>query len=79
MKFFLDTANVDEIKRINELGLVDGVTTNPTIIAKEGRDFEEVIKEICSLVDGPVSAEVTGSPKQKCLQSGHVMLSSRSR
>lgn len=51
MKFFLDTANVDEIKRINELGLVDGVTTNPTIIAKEGRDFEEVIKEICSLVD----------------------------
>ena len=46
MKFFLDTANVDEIKRINELGLVDGVTTNPTIIAKEGRDFEEVIKEI---------------------------------
>lgn len=58
MKFFLDTANVDEIKRINELGLVDGVTTNPTIISREGRDFEEVIKEICSIVDGPVSAEV---------------------
>ena len=61
MKFFLDTANVDEIKRINELGLVDGVTTNPTIIAKEGRDFEEVIKEICSLVDGPLMAAKAGA------------------
>lgn len=60
MKFFLDTANVDEIKRINALGLVDGVTTNPSIIAKEGRNFMEVIKEICSIVEGPVSAEVTG-------------------
>lgn len=60
MKFFLDTANVDEIKRINELGLVDGVTTNPSLIAKEGRDFETVIKEITSEVDGPVSAEVVG-------------------
>lgn len=60
MEFYLDTANIDEIKRINRLGLVDGITTNPTIIAKENRDFEEVIKEICSLVDGPVSAEVIG-------------------
>ncbi|MGX7776223.1 fructose-6-phosphate aldolase [Streptococcus pluranimalium] len=59
MKFFLDTANVEAIKEINRLGVVDGVTTNPTIISKEGRDFEEVIKEICSIVDGPVSAEVT--------------------
>jgi len=59
MKFFLDTANVAEIKKINRLGLVDGITTNPTIISKEGRDFEEVIKEICALVAGPVSAEVT--------------------
>lgn len=58
MKFFLDTANVEEIKRINQLGLVDGVTTNPTIISKEGRDFKDVITEICGLVDGPVSAEV---------------------
>ena len=58
MKFFLDTANLDEIRRITELGLVDGITTNPTIIAKAGRDFEEVIKEITALVDGPVSAEV---------------------
>lgn len=60
MKFFLDTANVEEIRRVNELGLVDGVTTNPTLISREGRDFEEVIKEICSFVKGPVSAEVIG-------------------
>lgn len=59
MKFFLDTANIDEIKRINDLGLCDGVTTNPSLINKEGRDFEEVIKDIASTVDGPVSAEVT--------------------
>lgn len=60
MKFFLDTANVEAIETINELGLVDGVTTNPTIISREGRDFETVIKEICDIIDGPVSAEVTG-------------------
>ena len=58
MKFFLDTANVEKIREFAEIGLVDGVTTNPTLIAKEGRDFYEVIKEICSIVDGPVSAEV---------------------
>ena len=58
MKYFLDTANVDEIRRLNALGIVDGVTTNPTIISREGRNFEEVIREICSIVDGPVSAEV---------------------
>ncbi|MFA1819974.1 fructose-6-phosphate aldolase [Virgibacillus oceani] len=60
MDFYLDTANIDEIKRINRLGLVDGITTNPTIIAKENKDFEETIKKICSMVDGPVSAEVIG-------------------
>ena len=59
MKFFLDTANVDQIKRINDLGLCDGVTTNPSLINKEGRDFKEVVTEIASLVDGPISAEVT--------------------
>ena len=58
MKFFLDTANVEEIKKYAELGLVDGVTTNPTLVAKEGRDFYEVVKEICQIVEGPVSAEV---------------------
>lgn len=58
MKFYLDTGNVEEIKRIVKLGLVDGVTTNPTLIAKEGRVFKDVIQEICSIVSGPVSAEV---------------------
>lgn len=60
MKFFLDTANVDEIREIASMGLCDGVTTNPTLIGKEGRDFEQTIKEIANLVEGPVSAEVTG-------------------
>lgn len=58
MKFFLDTANIEEIKDANSMGMVDGVTTNPSLIAKEGRDFEEVISEICDIVDGPISAEV---------------------
>lgn len=58
MKIFIDTANVDEIKKANELGVICGVTTNPSLIAKEGRVFEEVIKEIVEIVDGPISAEV---------------------
>ena len=58
MKFFIDTANIEEIKKANELGLVDGVTTNPSLVAKEGREFKGLIKEICDLVVGPVSAEV---------------------
>ncbi|MDP3387380.1 MAG: fructose-6-phosphate aldolase [Eubacteriales bacterium] len=58
MKFFIDTANVAEIKEINDWGVLDGVTTNPSLIAKEGRDFKEVIKEITSIVNGPISAEV---------------------
>ena len=58
MKFFLDTANVEEIREAVSMGMVDGVTTNPSLIAKEGRDFEEVVVEICNIVDGPVSAEV---------------------
>ena len=58
MKFFIDTAEVSEIKAASELGLVDGVTTNPSLIAKSGRDFREVITEIAKLVDGPISAEV---------------------
>jgi transaldolase len=58
MKFFIDTANIDEIKKAKELGMVDGVTTNPSLVAKEGRDFRELLEEICSIVDGPVSAEV---------------------
>ena len=58
MKFFIDTANIDEIKKANELGMVDGVTTNPSLVAKERREFKGLIKEICDIVDGPVSAEV---------------------
>ena len=59
MKFFVDTADVTEIRELDDAGLVDGVTTNPSLIAKSGRDFLEVVKEICDLVEGPVSAEVT--------------------
>lgn len=58
MKFFIDTANVDEIKQANDMGVICGVTTNPSLIAKSGRDFNEVIKEITSIVDGPISGEV---------------------
>ena len=57
MKFFIDTANIAEIKKAKEWGLVDGVTTNPSLVSKEGREFKELIKEICSIVDGPISAE----------------------
>ena len=58
MKFFIDTANIEEIKDANSMGMVDGVTTNPSLIAKEDGEFTAIIKEICSIVDGPVSAEV---------------------
>ncbi len=57
MKFFIDTANIAEIKKASEWGLVDGVTTNPSLVSKEGRDFKDLIKEICAIVDGPISAE----------------------
>ena len=69
MKFFLDTANVEEVKRIADLGLADGVTTNPTIIAKEGKNFKEVILEICNIVKGPVSAEVTSDKAEDMIPS----------
>ena len=58
MKFFVDTANVDEIRKANDMGIICGVTTNPSLIAKEGRDFKQVIAEIASIVDGPISGEV---------------------
>lgn len=58
MRFFVDTANIEDIKKANEMGVICGVTTNPSLIAKEGRDFVEVIKEITSIVDGPISGEV---------------------
>ncbi len=58
MKIFIDTANVEEIREVSKLGVLSGVTTNPSLIAKEGRDLKEVVEEICSIVDGPISAEV---------------------
>jgi transaldolase len=61
MKFFIDTANVEEIRKTNDLGLLDGVTTNPTLVSKEGREFKGLIEEICSIVDGPVNAEVVST------------------
>ena len=68
MKFFLDTANVGEIRQAASLGLIDGVTTNPSLVAKEGRPFEELIHEICELVQGPVSAEVVSTEADGMLE-----------
>lgn len=73
MKFFLDTANTDDIRKYAELGLVDGVTTNPTIVAREGRDFESVIKEITTIVDGPVSAEVTANEADEMIEQARAL------
>ena len=64
MKFFIDTANVDDIRKANDMGIICGVTTNPSLIAKEGRDFNEVIREIVSIVDGPISGEVKATTTQ---------------
>ena len=68
MKLFIDTANVEEIKKANDLGVICGVTTNPSLIAKEGRIFEEVVKEITSIVDGPISAEVISLESAKMVE-----------
>jgi len=68
MKLFIDTANVEEIKKANEMGVICGVTTNPSLIAKEGRDFKEVVKEITEIVDGPVSAEVISLEADKMVE-----------
>jgi transaldolase, putative, TalC family len=72
MKFFIDTANVEEIRKAYEMGIICGVTTNPTLIAKEGRDFKEVIAEIASIVDGPISGEVkaTTTDAQGMIEEG---------
>ena len=70
MQFFVDTADVDEIRNLAATGLVDGVTTNPSLIAKSGRNFIEVIKEICDLIDGPVSAEVAATDHETMLAEG---------
>ena len=68
MKFFIDTANVDEIKEAQDLGMVDGVTTNPSLVAKEGQEFRGLIKEICAVVAGPVSVEVVSLEAGKMIE-----------
>ncbi|MCR9177821.1 MAG: fructose-6-phosphate aldolase [Alphaproteobacteria bacterium] len=73
MKFFIDTADVGEIRELAQTGLVDGVTTNPSLIAKSGRPMAEVIREICEVVDGPVSAEVTATDFETMLKEGHYL------
>ena len=70
MQFFIDTANIEEIRELSETGMINGVTTNPSLIAKSGRKFSEVISEICSLIDGPVSAEVTAIETQQMIKEG---------
>lgn len=70
MKFFVDGADIQEIKALSEMGIVDGVTTNPSIIAKSGRDFKEVIAEICGVTHGPVSAEVTATDAKNMILEG---------
>ncbi|SCI78846.1 Transaldolase [uncultured Clostridium sp.] len=68
MKIFIDTANIDEIREANTWGIIDGVTTNPSLIAKEGRNLQDVINEICSIVDGPISAEVISLESDKMVE-----------
>ena len=75
MKFFVDTANVNDIKEFSEIGLIDGVTTNPSLIYKSGRDFKEVIKEISELTSGPISAEVTSLNKEAMISQGKTLSS----
>src|SRR3954467_10794102 len=73
MQFFADTAEIEDIKKLYEMGLLDGITTTPSLIAKSGRDFKEVIKEICSVVPGPVSAEVASIDFDTMMQEAHVL------
>jgi len=75
MKFFVDTADVNDIKEFSEIGLIDGVTTNPSLIYKSGRDFKEVIKEISELTSGPISAEVTSLNKEAMISEGKTLSS----
>ncbi|HUG44601.1 MAG TPA: fructose-6-phosphate aldolase [Acidobacteriota bacterium] len=75
MKFFLDTANLEEIRKGASLGIVDGITTNPSLIAKEGRSLEEVAREICSVVDGPISLEVVSTTAEEMVREGRKLAS----
>jgi transaldolase len=74
MKFFVDTAEIDAIAELNDLGMVDGVTTNPSLIKKSGRDIIEVTKEICAMVTGPVSAEVTATDAETMIAEGRKLV-----
>src|SRR5512133_2682913 len=71
MKFFLDTANIDEIRNAAEYGLIDGVTTNPSLVSKEGRSFKEILLEIAQIVDGPISAEVVSTDSAGMLREAY--------
>ncbi len=73
MKFFIDSAEVNEIKELASYGLLDGVTTNPSLIAKSGRDFKTVIAEICAIVEGPVSAEVAATDYENMVREGEIL------
>ena len=75
MKFFIDTADIPEIEKLITSGLIDGVTPNPSLIAKSGKDMGETIKTICSIVSGPVSAEVTATEYDKMLEEGEYLAS----
>ncbi len=70
MKIYLDSANIEDIKRLNDLGIIDGITTNPTLVAKEGKNYTEVIKEICKIVNGPISAEVLATTAKEMITEG---------
>ncbi len=73
MQVFLDTANVADIRRFARMGLIDGVTTNPALVAREGRDFREVVEEICSIVDGPISAEVVSLDAENMIKEARLI------
>ena len=73
MKFFIDTANIDHIKEAAAMGLLDGVTTNPSLVAKEGKNFRELLDEIVKIVDGPISAEVISTDYDGILKESHTL------
>ncbi|MFC1657254.1 fructose-6-phosphate aldolase [Candidatus Moduliflexota bacterium] len=75
MKFFVDTANIEEIREANSWGIVDGVTTNPSLVAREKRPYEEIVREICEIVDGPVSAETVGMEADQIVDEGRRLAS----
>ena len=73
MEIFIDTANIDEIKKYSKFGIVDGVTTNPALIAKEGKNFNDVLEEICDIIDGPISAEVVSTDAKNMIKEGKLI------